>query len=315
MKKLFILVCAAFTMLACSNNEPEANMQQLVGIWGIAPDQGYVHEHTSYIEIREDGSFCELHTNTGDNTTYYECYAGRMTNQGNKLTFQYRTYRNYFYFNDVLRIANIEEYTPKNEVQLTTITSDKLVLNTGYALYRVDQHPDIWKQEFFEEEKAVDQSALIGPWDLRNYFVQKDGGFTWHVYDDPADQGVQFMVGNLLKGRFIPNAVWDLLHEQGKVAEGEYINITYSHCSWTFEDNIVVITCNDYRTYDPETQTYSDFIPFDPALKIELEVVSLTDSFLVLYSAHWDRNYVFAPSATATAAPRKADNCKLTSSR
>lgn len=312
------LVCAfALTLAGCnsSNNGPEVNMKHIAGIWGYAPDQGYVPQYNFYIEVLEDGSFRELFPYAGDNyITYYACYTGQVTLKNNQLTFWSRTYRNYFYYKDIMRIANIDEQTSSSDMELSTISDTKLSLANGYAFYRLDQYPDEWKQEFFEEEKAVSQSALIGTWNLRNYFVQKDGQFTWWSYDDPANQGIRFMAGDLLEGRFIPNAVWEMLHEQGKVAEDEYINITYSHCSWTLEDNIVVITCNDYRTYDPETQTYSDFIPFEPALKIELEVLSLTDSFLVLYSAHWDRHYVFASSVTTITAPRKADNCQPTSS-
>lgn len=298
----------AFILCACenSNKSLDVNMQQLVGVWGFYNDQGYVLQHDRFYEIKEDGTFNILHIHTEDNNiTFYSCYAGNVSIKNDVLSLRFKTFRDYIFISNIIRIAGINFLTSQSDLQITAFSEQKVSFSNGAALYKLEQKPEEWKPEFFEEEKAINYASLYGKWDVLNYLQQTADGATCFSYNSPDRQGIVLLPENqVVNCYFLVNTVYEMLIERGKITSEDDISVAHKDCQWSLEDDMFILSCSTYSLYYSDTQETSDPITLDAPIKIELEVISFTDSFLILYSAHWDRYYIFTPGSFANNAPQ-----------
>lgn len=314
-KKLLHLLVAlmAMSFVACDApnqpQDPETEQEQwktsqVVGLWGFSLEDDEKPYFQWYYEFAEDGTASELLYWDGD-TRYYGCYLGSFDLTDSILTFNADKYTVYFYWNEVPRVGYFYQGHMWGDMEILSVEEDKISViydNTMAYLHRLSEKPAGMNPEFFEPEKAASVEVLAGAWDQLDYFIiQDNGNFNWWAYDYPELNGMHLLADGTFQDLNWTDGIyyWCTAHLQlperwGWIWSKENMswdlsqNTNYNFYCSTFavvevdeEGNIVEGTRQDITPSDPKLATY--------------QIVSLTDHYMILFSADQNIYYAFTP--------------------
>lgn len=309
MKKelLTLLACAALLFSGCKQNEPARQLAttDLVGTWGVSSIQTPFDENTQYYgvyyQFLEDGTFFHFAI-MSSSTSHVRVDLGTYSISENTLLLTNKETRYFIEVQDVPRLV-MDNINDEFVSQYTfTSVSEKLMeeIYQENILYwhRVSSVPkQIWPEEFSYLPLDIETSSLIKQWDMISYFTFSSGETQWGYTYYPKQSGICLLsMGLMTNCYFWVDWVGSLASISGAISQDDYVSVYDRDCSWSLNGNVITMTCSQYTAYkltqsglrtDERTIT-----PTEP-ITADFTVISLTNGYLVLYSAMTGIYYAF----------------------
>ena len=311
-----------FSLLGCKKDK-EKEMEQaaftasdIAGLWSAVQEGAYEEtEYGLYFRLNADATF-ESYEIRSNGVFYYEKGAftitrktvafnkkesGRMFLKTNGKDYYVGDFRNEKWKSDFLQIV------------LSSVSNDRIQLETGSGvgvhLQKITALPSEWNSEYSEPEMTPTESLLVAQWDLTSKF-QISGVNSQHSNArSPEEQGIVLQPdGAIGFGVFLANEVWTDQNQAGKVGDEEYVTIYMRDVRWTLAEGKLSLYCTGYDAYeldDSGEKTNSRYVTLTTPLRLDYQIVTFTQHWLVLYRPTGDMYFAFHRSANPYTAPRK----------
>ena len=311
-----------FSLLGCKKDkekeiEPAAfTASDIAGLWSEVQEGAYEETELGYYFLLNADATYEYFEVRDKGEFYYE--NGSFTITRRTVAFNKKKSGRSFF-----RINGIDYYVGdyKNEewkahfmqMVLSSVIDDRLQLETGDGvgryLRKITALPSEWNSEYSEPEMTPTESLLVAQWDLTSKF-QISGEYAQYVTARaPEEQGIVLQPDGAIGFRvFLANEVWTDQNQAGKVGDEEYVTIYREDVRWTLAEGKLSLYCTGYDAYgldDSGEKINSRYVTLTTPLRLDYQIVTFTQHWLVLYRQTGDMYFAFHRSANPYTAPRK----------
>ena len=283
-----------------------------VGLWEMyALKDGEKVSMASCIRLNEDGS-AEYYTKQQGFFLYYK---GVYAIKDSAICTEWRENRQFVLQSNIIHfVSDIKgntAYWIRDTFDIVSMSETEHEINYwGAPLYfvKTTSLPDYWEDEFSEPEITLSEQNLLAKWDCNSTFKRESHQFS--TYSNPEEYGfVLGENGELYNCPFWIDFIFYKEVQSGHLMSNDHIYVYYRDCSWTLSGNRLSMKCKAYTKveYDASGNISSE-TPVTPAspVTVNFTVVTLTDHWLIIYSALTELYYVCHKSSAApSSAPRK----------
>ncbi|MBO6306036.1 MAG: hypothetical protein J6M55_00880 [Paludibacteraceae bacterium] len=311
-----------FSLLGCKKDkekemEPAAfTASDIAGLWSAVQEGAYEETELGYyfllnadatyeyFEVRDKGEFFYENGSfaiTRRTVAFNKKKSGRSFFRINGIDYYVGDYKNEEWKSDFLQIV------------LSSVSNDRIQLERGSGvgahLQKITALPAEWNSEYSEPEMTPTESLLVAQWDLTSKFQISGVNTQYVTARSPEELGIVLQPdGAIGFGVFLANEVWTDQNQAGKVGDEEHVTIYREDVRWTLAEGKLSLYCNGYDVYgldESSEKINSRHVTLTTPLRLDYQIVTFTQHWLVLYRQTGDMYFAFHRSANPYTAPRK----------